>query len=192
MTSESIEGNGLLKIDQIAIQQKQEYEIKKEEIEPIRFLLESSFPGYFSERIYYKQIPTLRLLASLENQLIGHVGIIHRSITVDVQSTVIFGIADLCVAKSFRSKGIGALLLNNVEELALKYNIAHILAFGDDARLYASLGYHAYANTKCRFLAIDELRSHSVIEREEPSLFIKSFKKMDFSEKLIDLLGHLF
>lgn len=35
MTSESIEGNGLLKIDQIAIQQKQEYEIKKEEIEPL-------------------------------------------------------------------------------------------------------------------------------------------------------------
>lgn len=192
MTSKSIEGNGLLKIDQIAIQQKQEYEIKKEEIESIRFLLESSFPEYFPERIYYKQIPTLRLLATLDNQLVGHVGIIHRSITVDGQSIIIFGIADLCVAQPFRSKGIGTLLLNNVEALALKYNIAHILAFADDARLYASLGYKAYANTKCRFLAIDELHSHSVIEREEPSLFIKSFKEMDFSEKLIDLLGHLF
>lgn len=192
MKSKSIEGNELLKIDQIAIQQKQEYEIKKEEIEPIRFLLDSSFPGYFPERIYYKQIPTLRLLATLDNQLIGHVGIIHRSITVDGQSVIIFGIADLCVAQPFRSKGIGALLLSTVEGLALKYNVAHILAFADGARIYASLGYHSYPNSKCRFLAIDELRSHSIIERREPSLFIKSFKEMDFSEKLIDLLGHLF
>lgn len=192
MVSEAIVDDGVIKLNQIAIQQRQEYEIKKEEIEPIRFLLESSFPGYFPERIYYKQLPTLRLLATLDSQLVGHVGIIHRVITVENQPIPILGIVDLCVTQSLRSKGIGTLLLNTIEEIALEYNIAHILTFADDARLYVSLEYHSYTNAKCRFLAIDALQSHSVIERAEPSLLIKSFKKMDFSEKLIDLLGHLF
>ena len=132
------------------------------------------------------------MLAFSEGHLVGHVGVIHRVVSIEGNPIEILGVVGLCVSEAFPSKGIGTRLLTHVDELASTYQIHHILAFADDSRLYTALGYVPYPTTQCRFLAMDELRSHSVIEREEPSLHIKSFEKTDFADKTIDLLGHLF
>ncbi|MBA3814601.1 MAG: GNAT family N-acetyltransferase [Alphaproteobacteria bacterium] len=179
-------------LKKLRIRRKQECDLNNIDRDALKKILSKSFPECFSDRIFYKQLPTMRLMAFYEKRLIGQVGIDHRVISVDKAPYQIFGIVDLCVTREFRNRGIGATLLTTLENLANQCKVNHVLAFANRQELYQKLEYHQ-VKANCRFLAIEDLSSHSVIERDESkTLLIKSAVDNDFTDKAIDLLGHLF
>lgn len=184
--------NSTLSEINISMKKFNEYEIGLEQQKPIRELLNAAFPGYFPTLTFYKQLPTMRILAYSDMRLIGQVGIVHRVVSISKRTMHIFGVSDLCVREDYRCKGIGRALLEFVDALATEHNISHIFAFADDPRLYTKLGYVTHSNVICRFLAIDEFQSHSIVQREEPTLLIKSSEELVLANQTIDLLGYLF
>lgn len=180
-------------IEEIIIENTRDFEIAATDKEDLRRLLEASFPGFFPERIFYKQAHSFRLIAKHVNQIVGHVGIIYRIISINKVPYEIFGIADLCTEYRYRKQGIASRLLNKVDEIAKQHNIQHILLFTDEAHdLYSKLGY-VQISAACRCLAIEELTSIKVFEKSVDNiLMVHSKNPSIFQGQLIDLLGEIF
>ena len=157
----------------------------------IASLLDACFDGVHGGRTWFKQIPHERLLAWSGGDLMGHVGIEYRVVRVGEAFLPIVGIVDLCVAPAARRQGIGAALLHRVETRARGQSFA--LAMVDDPRLYQRSGYSLLHAANVTFLAIDELRCHSVIRRDLSEIFmVKQLTCDAWPDGPIDLLGHLF
>lgn len=176
----------------LQLEQKTDHELSRQDRQELRHLLQLAFTGYFLDRLYHKQIPNFRILAKSEGHIIGHAGIEYRVVHSRKYGALeIFGITDLCVAKDYRNKGIGTRLLKHIEKGAK--NIDAIILFADEQKLYANSGYFR-ANVTCKFLAIEEHESLSVLERNMIDCFmIKCLKEsMDMNGDHIDMLGHVF
>ena len=118
-------------------------------------LLGACFPGYFIERIYFKQLPHWRILAWRGKELVGQVGVDHRMVRVGDQPVRVFGVIGLCVAPRARSAGLAGALLNALESRARVGGIRHVLLFADDHRLYQRHGYRLL-DAEVTYLALDE------------------------------------
>ena len=154
-------------------------------------LLELCFDGAHEGRTYFKQMPQRRLCAWQDTDLIGHVGIEYRIIHVGDQLLSVVGIVDLCVAPHARRTGLGASLLDRAEHTGRGQSFA--LAMADDTRLYDTQGYQRVNDALVTFLAIDDLRSHSLIERDCSDFFMcKPLSEMQWPRGSIDMLGYLF
>lgn len=165
--------------------------LRKDEGPALAELLDVAFPSTFEGRTFYKQQPHLRLLAFEQERLIGHVGLDLRAITIGGQVYEIVGIIDLCVARGMRRKAIGSHLLGAAEGLGTGRSFS--VLFADDHRIYQANGYDRIRPAVTRWLAIDNLRSHSVIERDLSGLLMaKSLGFRPWPHGKIDLLGHLF
>ncbi len=157
----------------------------------ISSLLDACFDGTHGGRTWFKQIPHERLLAWSGSNLMGHVGMEFRVVRVGEVIVPILGIVDLCVAPAAWRQGIGAALLRGAEERARGQSFA--LAMADDPRLYERAGYSLLNDVNVTFLAIDELRCHSVISRDLSEIFMVKQLTCDvWPDGPIDLLGHLF
>ena len=154
-------------------------------------LLECCFDGIHEGRTYFKQAPQGRFFAWENSKLIGHVGFDFRLVRVGSNILPILGVIDLCVRKENRCLGVGRALLERAEISAKGKSFA--LAMADDRRLYEQTGYSLLPRSNTTFLAIDELKSHSVIERDLSEIFmVKCLSDKQWPEGKIDLLGYLF
>ncbi len=154
-------------------------------------LLDTCFDSVHGGRTYYKQVPHECLLVWSGSDLIGHVGMDFRMVRVGEAILPILGIIDLCVTPPARRQGIGAALLQRAEERAKAQSFS--LAMADDQRLYHRTGYSLLPAASVTFLAIDELRSHSVIRRDLSDIFmVKQLGGDAWPDGQIDLLGYLF
>jgi predicted N-acetyltransferase YhbS len=167
-----------------------EYELTPGQRELIRTLLQESFPGY-PHRSYFKQLPQFRLLVQCDDELLGQVGVEHRVIRNGDSLLRIFGLVDLCVASTARSRGLGSRLLGEVETLARSSGVDAIILFADDARLYLGAGYQPAPN-KIRWLMINEHESFDMAERPVEGLMVKMLGDRTWQPGLVDLLGYLF
>lgn len=50
---------------------KADYQLSPHEKKELHILLKSSFPGYFEDRLYHKQIPKFRLLAKIKGRIMA-------------------------------------------------------------------------------------------------------------------------
>ncbi|MGG3941523.1 GNAT family N-acetyltransferase, partial [Peribacillus psychrosaccharolyticus] len=94
-----------------------DYEMGTDLASNIQELLNESFQEDFPKnRIYFKQLPHFRFVAFNEkNQLIGQVGIDYRVMNLNGEPIRVLGLIDLCVTQNTRSKGIGSMLLLEIE-----------------------------------------------------------------------------
>lgn len=181
-----------LDLSQITLQEKRDFELSESEHSSLLHLLSSSFPDYFKDRVFHKQIPSSRLFAIYKNEIIGQVGLVCRVISINKQYLNIIGIGCLCVLEKYRSQGIATLLMQEVERIAHRLQVNHLLLFADKKEIYSKLGYKEI-DANCRWLAIEDLSSLLVIERNvKDILMIKSQTNFPFEGQTIDLLGHLF
>ena len=159
--------------------------------EALRTLLNDSFPGFFEKHIFFKQEPHSRLVACVGNELLGHVGIDKRVISVSDQIIRIVGLIDLCVAKKCRSQGIGTELIRAAESKFSDREFSVLMA--DNPELYDRLKYIQLSPAPSRWFAIDELKSHSIIERDLGDCFMyKQLSERKWPDGDIDMLGYLF
>jgi len=171
-----------------------EYELSDRQRSEILSLLKDCFPGYFEERIFFKQMSQERLLAYSDGELIGHLGFEHRAIKIGDQLASIFGIVDLCVKAEARRQGVATELLKTVEEKAVANDINFCLLFADEHKLYQTSGYTLFEND-CVWFGIDECQSIGLIKRRLTDCMMSKRISGDIpweETQTIDLLGHLF
>lgn len=169
-----------------------EYEILDSTCEAISRLLVESFLDYPLGRSYYKLLPQFRYLARIDDELVAQVGIEHRVIANTGIPMQIFGIIDLCVAKSYRKQKIATALLQQVEALAKASNVDFLVLFADDSRLYVQNGYERVDNC-CRWMKVDEHQTLGIVEASlSDCMMVKAINEQRWLSGTVDLLGYLF
>lgn len=156
----------------------------------IHTVLDECFPGY-PARSYFKQLPHLRYLGREGGRLVAHMGVDHRVINNGGSVLQIFGIVDLCVVASVRSRGYARRLLEQIEDLGRRSAVDAVLLFADDPRLYLATGYRQ-APAMVRWLMVNEHESTGIAERPVDELMVKMVNEKPWNPGIVDLLGFLF
>jgi hypothetical protein len=169
-----------------------EAEISADRSRQLQSLLQASFPGY-PGRSYFKLPPHFRYLAMTgRGEVAAQAGVELRVIRVGDTVVRTFGVVDLCVAPSQRSLGLAGRILAEVTGFARECELAFIILFADDDRLYARNGWARVTN-RCSWVRID---SHVTLGLAGPAdtdaLMVKATGPYPWPEGDVDLLGHLF
>lgn len=158
----------------------------------ISALLELSFPGYPSGRIYYRQLPSFRYLAIAGEELLGHLAVEHRMINAGGTPASVFGITDLCVEPERRSRQIGSSLLSALEADARKEGIDFLLLVSGERGFYERAGFSVKDNL-CRWVSIGDHISIGLVQgRLTGSLLVKPLSYKKWGEGVVDFLGYMF
>jgi GNAT superfamily N-acetyltransferase len=168
-----------------------EAEIDADLRQQVQALLQASFAGYPS-RSYFKLPPHFRYLALVDGMLAAQMGVELRVIRAGDTVLRTFGVVDLCVSESERSRGLAGRLLAEVTEYARSCGMDFIILFADDSRLYERNGWERAANP-CSWLKINGHRTLGLaIAQETDALMVKAIGERAWPEGDVDLLGHLF
>ncbi len=174
------------------IKRTEEYNLSSKAENDIISLLKDCFSSYPDQRSYYKQIPSFRFLAYDEKVLVGHLAIHFRIMNIGGLTTKIFGISDLCVASSHRSKNIASSLLSELEKLAAKSYIDFLILVAQDHSLYKKNGFKLVDNTS-RWLLINSNQSLGVMHGQiERSIMMKQIGAEKWRDGILDFLGPVF
>lgn len=178
--------------DMLKIEQVDEYAIDADTAQQIGHLLEESFPAYPQDRIYFRQVPTFRLIVKSEDQIIGQVGIDFRIMNNDNQLLRTFGIVDLCVRESARHKGIAAALIDRVESIGRNHDIDFLILWAKDQPFYEKRGFQE-VNNPCRWLLIQNHQSYGLVHRRfGEGLMVMRLAEKEWRNGTLDYLGHIF
>jgi len=155
-------------------------------------LLQACFPGY-PGRSYFKLPPHFRYLAMTgDPNVAAQMGVELRVIRVGDQVLRTFGIVDLCVRQSERSRGLAGRLLTEVTRYASSCGMAFIILFADDDRVYSRNGWRRVAN-RCSWMRIDDHATLGLAQKEDTgAMMVKATGKHAWPDGDVDLLGHLF
>ena len=177
--------------EQVTISCVAEAEIPAEVMHQAQALLQLCFPEYPS-RAYFKLPPHFRYLARADGELAGQTGVELRVIRVGDTALRTFGVVDLCVRESARSRGLAVRLLAEVTEHARTCGMDFVILFADDDRLYTRTGWIRVANP-CTWLKIDEHRTLGIAAAQDTgALMVKQIGPRPWPEGVVDLLGHVF
>ena len=168
-----------------------EAEIGRDLRQQVQALLQACFPGYPS-RSYFKLPPHFRYLAMTGDALAAQMGVELRVIRAGPHVVRTFGISDLCVRESERSRGLAARLLAEVTQLARASELDFVILFADDDRLYTRNGWARAANP-CTWVKIDDHTTLGLaMAQDTKALMVKATGQQAWPDGDVDLLGHLF
>jgi Acetyltransferase (GNAT) domain len=158
----------------------------------LQSLLQACFPEYPS-RSYFKLPPHFRYIATTGNgDVAAQMGVEFRVIRVGDSVLRTFGVVDLCVAAAQRSHGLAGMLLADLTDLARSCEMAFIVLFADDDRLYARNGWARVTN-RCSWLRINDHVTLGLAGPEDTGvMMVKAIGEQPWPEGDVDLLGHLF
>ena len=129
----------------------------------LRNLLSICFQGAHEGRSFFKQVPSVRIVAKSEKGIIGHVGLEYRSIRINDNLFSIVGLIDVCVLPDDRNTGIASKLVRLAEIRSKNQQFSILMA--DDHRLYSKLNYFFAPEASVTWYCIEDLKSHSIINR---------------------------
>jgi len=158
----------------------------------LQTLLQECFPGYPS-RSYFKLPPHFRYVAMAGSEgVAAQMGVEFRVIRVGDAVVRTFGVVDLCVRESQRSRGLAGRLLAEVTGLARSCGMAFIVLFADDDRLYARHGWARVTN-RCSWVRIDNHVTLGLARHADTgAMMVKALGGHTWPGGDVDLLGHLF
>lgn len=175
----------------IAITRIAEAELGADLRQQVQALLQASFAGYPS-RSYFKLPPHFRYLALADGKLAAQLGVELRVIRAGDTVLRTFGVVDLCVSQSERSRGLAGRLLAELTEYARSCGMDFIILFADDSRVYDRNGW-VRAGNPCSWVKIHEHRTLGLAQAEDTgALMVKAIGEQAWPEGEIDLLGHVF
>jgi len=168
-----------------------EAEIGQDLSRQLQSLLQVCFPGY-PDRSYFKLPPHFRYVAMRSGVVAGQMGVELRVIRVADSVVRTFGVVDLCVGESERSRGVASMLLAEVTEFARACGMAFVILFADDDRLYARNGW-ARVRNRCSWVKIDNHTTLGLARQVDPGvMMVKAVGNRAWPVGDVDLLGHLF
>ena len=158
----------------------------------LQSLLQTCFPGY-PARSYFKLPPHFRYLAMTSHgDVAAQMGVEFRVIRVGDRVVRTFGVVDLCVTDSERSRGLASRLLADVTALAHSCGMAFVVLFADDDRLYARNGWARVTN-RCSWVQINDHVTLGLARLADPdAMMVKALGEQAWPDGDVDLLGHLF
>ena len=169
-----------------------EPDVSEELDRELRALISSAFfqphNAFFKERRYAQEMPRHRFLArSPEGQLLAHLAVHEKVISVGGADVAIGGLAEVCVHESARGRGYVRLLLEQAHRELLDSDIGFAFLFGD-ANIYGSSGYrHVLAPIR---------RLNHLSGEHETSVYqdalVKALTAAPWPDGPIDLRGPLF
>lgn len=181
-----------MKHKEFVIEQIEEYQISTFLHERISDLLQVSFPNYPTDKSYFNQIPNFRYLVRYDDQLIGHLAVVHRIISLNGVELRVFGIVDLCVDSAFQSMQIGSNILKQLESLAQISNIDFMVLISDAHTFYSEQGFHLVNNT-AKWLMIQNNQTFGISHRRlSDCLMVKPIGTKPWEEGAVDFLGCIF
>jgi GNAT superfamily N-acetyltransferase len=158
----------------------------------LQSLLQACFAGY-PGRSYFKLPPHFRYVAMTgRGDVAAQMGVEFRVIRVGGVVLRTFGVVDLCVTESQRSRGLAGTLLAELTELARSCEMDFIVLFADDDRVYARYGWARVTN-RCSWVRIHDHVTLGLARQEDPgAMMVKALGEQPWPEGDVDLLGHLF
>jgi predicted N-acetyltransferase YhbS len=158
----------------------------------LQSLLQTCFPGY-PDRSYFKLPPHFRYLAMTSHgDVAAQMGVEFRVIRVGDSVLRTFGVVDLCVTQSERSRGLAARLLTELTELARSCGMAFVVLFADDDRLYTRNGWARVTN-RCTWVQINDHATLGIARQEDTgAMMVKAVGEQAWPDGDVDLLGHVF
>jgi predicted N-acetyltransferase YhbS len=157
-----------------------------------RLLAEAfDYASEFRTRIYFKQLPQRRIIASEAGHIIGQAGVEHRVIGTESGPASIIGLVDVAVRSTHRRRGLGAKILQYAETLAKDGDVDFMVLFAHDQRLYQRLGYRA-ADNPLRWVKIHDHTTLGIAEEPVEELMVKEVGTRTWPAGTVDLLGYLF
>jgi predicted N-acetyltransferase YhbS len=145
----------------------------------------------FEGRSYYKQRHHLRVLGREGGDLIGHIALTFRMVTLGDETLPIIGLAEVATHPDHGGKGVASALLKETIRVASGTQAEFILLFGDHP-IYTRRGFRRVQN-ELRYVGIEGGRTGTVITRATKNLKVMALgdKQWDDTASL-DLLGHIF
>ncbi|MCH2082385.1 MAG: GNAT family N-acetyltransferase [Saprospiraceae bacterium] len=176
----------------ITFQRIEEFALDQQQKSEIHQLLKENFSGYPKDRIFYKQLPNFRFIASCQEEIIGHMAVDYRVMNNDGQLVSIFGVIDLCVKEAFQHQRIASQLLHQLAELGKDHKVDFIVLNAVDPHLYQNNGFEVVRN-ECKWMVIHQQSTLGVVKRSlQESLMIKSLGSKEWRPKQLDFLGPIF
>lgn len=174
----------------------QEHQLTPDVQNHVATLLQLSFTDIdYQGRTYFKQLPYARLLAYHDDQLVGHLALDYRVMSLNGQAINVLGVVDLCVAASYQRQGIGLQLLDQFEDFAHQaaQSIDFLFLVADDTRLYERAGYQT-TSLETTWLKIDNHKTYGAgTERIIDTNFMyKSISGISWTHGSLDLLGFMY
>ncbi len=166
--------------------------ISKEDEAQIIKLLRECFSQYPDNQSFLNQRPSFRYLYFDGDDLIAHLAVESRVISIEGSLFKVFGIVDLCVKEEHQSKKIASLLIKELVNFSKTCSIDFILLFASEKEFYLKFGFEEVQN-KSRWLMIQKLKTLGVARRNVgDSLMIKKVGLKEWMPGEVDLLGHIF
>jgi GNAT superfamily N-acetyltransferase len=158
----------------------------------LQALLQICFPG-FPDRTYFKLPPHFRyLVMGSDGTVAAQMGVEYRVVRVGDSVLRTFGVVDLCVRPSERSRGLAAKLLAELTGFARSCRMDFILLFADDDRLYVRNGWARVQNL-CTWVQINNHATLGLAKAEDPeAMMVKVIGSQTWPDGEVDLLGHVF
>ena len=173
------------------IERVEELRLSRADEAQIAALLEAAFDTDFGGRSFFHQRMTLRLLARDDGRIVGHMGLLYRSVRLGEALVDIMGLADVATDPNRRGEGIAGRLLAEAITVARDSPAAFFLLFGD-APLYAGHGFEPQGNP-LRYLHMDGAVSHGMRDSGPDGLMVLPLRDAAWDgSALLDLLGDKF
>ncbi|MBK7408778.1 MAG: GNAT family N-acetyltransferase [Saprospirales bacterium] len=179
-------------MDATQIRRIEEYQLSPTLQQEIAGLLGRAFPGYPSGQTYFQQLPSFRFLATRAQQLVGHLAVAHRMINAGGTPAFVFGVCDLCVDPLFQHQKIGSILLDALEEEAVRFPVDFIVLVATEPEFYATKGFIPFENPS-RWVSIKDHKTVGLMQQPIPGgLLVKSLTGKKWGDGVVDLLGTMF
>ena len=169
-----------------------EYELSLTDQQGIGQILGECFSTYPKDRNHFKQVPSFRLIYRNGSKIQGHIAITFRWMHLGQQTIKVFGLSDICVVSSVRTKKLATKMVAHLTKLGAQQGIDFLILIAWKPEIYQSMGFKKVSN-RCRWLLIHNDQSLGIAQRSiEEGLMVKSMGTMDWSNEALDFLGPIF
>jgi len=169
-----------------------EYTIDSSTRQVISQLFQECFSGYPTRRAHFRQVPSFRLLAYQEAQLVGHIAVTYRWMHLGATVIKVLGLGDVCVASAARHHQLATRMIAQLETLAQQQEVDFLLLIAWKPEVYEKMGFQ-HANNPCRWLLIQQDQSLGIAQRSlKDALMVKATGTQQWSDSTLDFLGPIF
>lgn len=145
----------------------------------------------YDGRTFFKQRHSLRILARVDGELVGHLALVFRDIRIGDRHVPIMGVAEVATHPGFQNQGIASALLKHAIRISRKTQARFLLLFGVRP-IYAGHGFREATND-LTWVAMQGMRTVEVETRPARAfLYLPLTDERWDNDAPIDLLGPTF
>ncbi|MDT2815469.1 GNAT family N-acetyltransferase [Vagococcus carniphilus] len=168
-------------MEKIVILNKSTFELSEDDKKQLWLFLSDTFESNFSKEDLSHCLGGYHLLAYHEEELIGHVSVVRRSMIVGDKPMYVGYVEAMAVRKSHQCQGVGTKLMLKVSEIIEKsFDMGALCPSDEGMKLYQKLGWIPWKG------ALEEFHLDGVKQSTEPIiLFLNKQKEIDNKLSLI-------